>query len=220
MKYFSEPKAFIGEEIAALSLPKELGGVLAKLRHPRRGWVKRGVNEEGKVEFALQHTAKAVKAASVLNAKKWQVDKEVVGSLLLVHELPEIIVPDFTPSEITTEELRAREWLAMEKILPIDFPERNKILGIWGEFDEKITTEARMAFALDKTDAFVSAQYYALANPVFQPVADEFFEYNSSKVDNSGLKRVVTEVRDRCRKLVKSLEPRDAFEIYFDLLGR
>jgi hypothetical protein len=134
----------------------------------------------------------------------------------LVHELPEILGPDWTPGEISDDEKYLQEKENLEKLLPPEFPQRAEIIQHWLDFE----SEQGLAYFLDKMDAVITAEYYALTNPEYIPVADEFFAYGHAKVPDEILRKVMEEIKflAREKKSPARLTPETIFPTYFELL--
>lgn len=212
MKLYSDPMSIIARGVEEVGLSPEITPLLAKLTHQRRGWVKRNVHENGVSEDARQHVAKLDLAGQAVNVDAFGIDRIVLRTQLLVHELPEIINLDYTPGEISLEEKMAIERESIQEVLPVDFPERAKIIQSWEDYEQ-----GGLAYLLDKMDAVVTAYYYALVNPKeYANVAAEFHQYALTKVIDQRLLLILEDIREAI--LVGKLKPETIFPFYFEML--
>jgi 5'-deoxynucleotidase YfbR-like HD superfamily hydrolase len=213
MKLYTNTDPIFREELKQTALPLELLPYLNQLNKPRRGWVKRGVHEEGTIEDARQHTAKLVMAAEAIDPQRWAISSIRLRTQALIHELPEVLGIDWTPGEITEEEKFRQEKLNLERLLAFDFPQRQRIIQTWLDYER----EKGLAYFLDKMDALVTAEYYALLNPAYLPVADEFHSYGQTKITDKSLRQVIDELQAKARS--RQIKPNQVFPTYFQLLG-
>ena len=202
----------ISKAVDEVGLPPELTPILGKLTHNRRGWEIRGVHEEGAIEDARQHVAKLDLAAQAINVGAFDVDRIILRTQLLVHELPEILGIDYVPGEISAEEKQHIEAENVQKILPADFPQRERIVGAWEEYEK-----GGLPFWLDKMDAVVTAYYYAIVNPKeYAKVAAEFHQHALTKVTDTRLLVILEDVRDSV--IHGRLTRTTIFPFYFEML--
>ena len=218
MKLFKDADQILESAVQETSLPPALTPYLNLLTHPRRGWLKRDVHDtDNSVENAKQHVAKVVLAAESIDPQKWGISKIRLATQALVHELPEVLGTDWTPGEITEKAKFAQERNNLEELLPKDFPQRARIIKTWLEYE----SEKGLAYFLDKMDAVVTAEYYALTNPQYLKVADEFFAYGYEKVQDKTLREVLKQIQEKSRasKSEIRLTPGSIFPSYFNLLS-
>ena len=215
MIIYSDAADIMAEQVRETGLPEELCPILNRLNYSRRGWLKRNVHEQNTVESALQHTAKLALAASAVNPEKWGLNSLALRQQCIVHEIPEILGTDWMPGEISLAEKARLEEQQMLEILPKEFPERQKILDIWTDFE----TQHGLAFFLDKMDAAVTADYYAVVDRKYVPVAEEFHQYACSKVQDETLRRILKTVHVGSLATRRKLAPTDVFPFYFEQLA-
>ena len=100
--------------------------------------------------------------------KDWNVKRErvesiaehVYGTLMLaVHELGEIVIGDFNPFEITSEEKQRIEHEAIHNIVG-KLLKGEEIEELLLEFDERKTKEARFAHMCDKLECDIQCKLY------------------------------------------------------------
>jgi putative hydrolases of HD superfamily len=139
---------------------------------PRRGWVlKLGMKNP---ESVADHSYRTAVMAMVY-ADARGLDGARAVKMALIHDLPESIVGDLTPGEISAEEKRARETAAMKRIsLHLPAKVRGEYLGLWEEFSRGESREARLVRQLDKLEMALQAAEYR--DPGMGPAVEEFFE--------------------------------------------
>ncbi len=217
MKIYANSAEILAAQVQETGLPQELLPLLDRLDKPRRGWLKRCVHEEGMVEDARQHVAKVVLAAAALDSEKWGISNIRLRTQLLVHELPEVLGIDWTPGEINEQEKHRLERATLEQLLPPDFPSRSKIIQLWLEYE----MDKGLPFFLDKMDAVVTAEYYAMVNPDYLPVAEEFYQYGCEKITSPTLKFILRKMHRQTIKdaALPNRNPGGIFPAYFGHLN-
>jgi 5'-deoxynucleotidase YfbR-like HD superfamily hydrolase len=213
MKLYTNAQAILNEQANQVGLPSELNPLFARLNYPRRGWIKRGIHEEGGIETALQHTAKLALAAASINPTKWGVESDELRRQCIVHELSEILGTDWTPGEISLEEKLRLEEEQLQRLLPPEFPQRARIVELWEEYEK-----GGLGYYLDKMDAVVTAEYYALVNHQYRDFADEFHASAYEKVQDETLKELLKTLKAKIRNPANGFTTKDVFPFYFDQL--
>lgn len=217
MKLYQDSSEILATQVRDVGLPEELIPVLDRLTHLRRGWVKRNVNKEGTIEDAKQHVAKLALAAASIDGQRWGISNIRLRTQVLIHELPEVLGKDWTPGEISEVEKFNQEKAHLERLLPPEFPQRAKIIKHWLDYEK----DKGLAYFLDKMDAVITAEYYALINPAYLHVADEFFAYGHQKTQDNTLRKVLEQIKlaTRPNKSTTQLTPEKLFPTYFNLLS-
>jgi 5'-deoxynucleotidase YfbR-like HD superfamily hydrolase len=213
MKLFSNAQEILEKQASEVDLPAELNPIFSRLNYPRRGWLKRNISEDGLVESALQHTAKLALAAAAINPQAWNIDQKTLRQQCIIHELSEILGTDWTPGEISFEEKLRLEEAQLKQLLPENFPDRSKIIQLWEDYEK-----GGLAYYLDKMDAVVTAEYYALHHRDYQHFADEFHTSAQTKITDPTLKEIIENVRKVCRHSPSDFTSKDVFPFYFEQL--
>jgi putative hydrolase of HD superfamily len=139
----------------------EAGAALAALVHAgfglkhtaRAGWVRAGIDAP---ESVAAHSWGMSLLA--LAACPPELDLARVLALCAVHDLPECEVGDITPHDgVSPEEKRSRERQAAARL----FAAHPRLWGLWEEYEQQRSPEARFVKALDKADMGAQAQVYA-----------------------------------------------------------
>ncbi len=134
----------------------EYAGRLKRIK--RTGWMIRGVPEP---ETVAEHTYRAALLGYIL-AKIQGANAERVMIMLLIHDLAESIIGDIIPEAEQYLNKEEAEKSAMEQILTnLDEDISKELMGIYLEFMEGTTLEARIARKADKMEMSFQAREYA-----------------------------------------------------------
>ena len=88
------------------------------------------------------------------------IDMNKVIKMLSIHEIGEVLIPDYTPFDNITPEEKARiEHIAMREVLG-KLDDSEELYALLLEFDEKKTDEAKFAFLCDKLELVLQAKSY------------------------------------------------------------
>ena len=130
-------------------------------RVPRSGWVEVGADSP---ESVADHTFRTAILCMIFSDLE-DLDGLKMMQMALLHDLPEAIIGDLTPSE-KTEETKEREDAAMKQLLNL-LPGglRERYLKLWLEYTECKTKEARSVRELEKLEMALQAREYEKAQP-------------------------------------------------------
>ena len=130
-------------------------------RISRSGWVKVGVDSP---ESVADHTFRTAILCMIFSDLE-DLDGFKMIQMALLHDLPEAIIGDLTPSE-RTEEAVKREDAAMKQLLSL-LPERlrQRYLKLCLEYAESKTKEAKAVQQLEKLEMALQAKDYEAAQP-------------------------------------------------------
>jgi putative hydrolase of HD superfamily len=161
----------------------------------RAGWVSKVKVEDA--ESVADHTFSMATVAMILS-DTLGLDTHRVIKMVLMHDLAESIVGDYTPDEVTASQKIIKEKKAMEFILS-SLPRwvREEYEQIWLEYLQNRTEIAKFVHRIDKLEMALQASQYAK-----QGYADElltpFFESAKAAVGDKG---------DIVSEILKSLRP-------------
>ncbi len=132
----------------------EFTGRLKKIK--RTGWKKVGLSNP---ESVADHTYRTA-MLSMIFADIESLDTLKILRMSLLHDLPEAIIGDLTPSQKTAK-TKEKEEKTICKILKL-LPERQFKLYylIWKEYKEGKTLEAKLIHQLDKIEMALQAKEY------------------------------------------------------------
>lgn len=132
----------------------EITGILKQTE--RTGWVEVGVYQP---ESVADHTFRTA-FLCMLYADMEALDPLKLVRMALIHDLPEAVIGDLTPSQKTTES-KEKEETAISQILSL-LPknQREKYLAVWNEYQEGKTREAKTVRQLEKIEMALQAKEY------------------------------------------------------------
>ena len=161
---------------------------------PRAGWVNRGVSNPESV--AAHSWGVAFLALSLCPPS---LDRGVVASIAIIHDLPEIIVGDITPTDGVSSADKSRlEGDASAKIFAqlgeYSLSGENGVKNaqylyeLWLDYDHSRTPEGRFVKACDKLDMALQAALYSSQQELD---LDEFIESALSRLDDPILNTLI-----------------------------
>ncbi|GCB71303.1 5'-deoxynucleotidase HDDC2 isoform X2 [Scyliorhinus torazame] len=126
-------------------------------RVPRTGWVYRNV--EGP-ESVSDHMYRMAVMALLTEDQKLNKDRCI--KLALVHDMAECIVGDIIPADnISKEEKHRREEEAMKHLIGLLSDDVGKeVLGLWEEYENQSSAEAKYVKELDRFEMIMQAFEY------------------------------------------------------------
>lgn len=125
----------------------------------RTGWTDWKVNRE-RIESVAEHIYSVQMLAIAMKSEyQYDINIEKVIKMLSVHELEEIIIGDLTLFQITREEKEKIGHEAINKVLD-GLLDKDEIINLITEFDERKTKEARFAFYCDKLECDLQCKLY------------------------------------------------------------
>ena len=125
----------------------------------RAGWVDVGIRQP---ESVADHTFRTA-ILCMIYADIEDLDQLKLVRMALIHDLPEAVTGDLTPS-MKNRESKGREDAAMNQILNL-LPEkqRKKYLTDWNEYQKGKTKEAKTVKQLEKLEMALQAKEYEKA---------------------------------------------------------
>ena len=154
----------------------ELKEILELKNVLRAGWVKAGIPSP---ESVAAHSWGMSMLALKLAPK--ELDLARVLSLCIVHDIPEVRVGDLTPHDDTSTKAQD-ELKAMTEMAP-------EWVGLFEEYEQGQTPEAKFVKQLDKLDMSLQAEIYQAE---FGISLEEFIESARLRIDNEVLKNLLT----------------------------
>ncbi|UCC59092.1 MAG: HD domain-containing protein [Candidatus Bathyarchaeum sp.] len=149
-------------EMTDSSLPNiikflEITGMLK--RTPRAGWVEVGIYQP---ESVADHTFRTA-ILCMLYADMEGLNPLKLLRMALIHDLPEAVIGDLTPSEKTAE-TKEKEYTTINQILNLlPTRQREKYIAVWNEYQEGKTREAQAVRQLEKIEMALQAKEYEKA---------------------------------------------------------
>ena len=132
-----------------------------RLKHVKRaGWISRAriSNPESVADHSYSVCAISMALSDMLG-----LNTERVMKMAILHDLPESIIGDFMPGEVTKKKKRAEENNAIETILQSIPPcRRSDYKRIWLEYLLNKTDIARLVHTVDKLEMALQARKYSI----------------------------------------------------------
>ena len=154
----------------------ELKEILGLKNVLRAGWVKAGIPSP---ESVAAHSWGMSMLALKLAPK--ELDLARVLSLCIVHDISEVRVGDLTPHDDTSTKAQD-ELKAMTEMAP-------EWVGLFEEYEQGQTPEAKFVKQLDKLDMALQAEIYQAE---FGISLEEFIESARLRIDDEVLKNLLT----------------------------
>ena len=125
----------------------------------RTGWTDWRVNRD-RIESVAEHVYSVQMLALAMKSEyQYDIDIEKVVKMLAVHELEEILIGDLTLFQISNEEKEKLGHEAIKNVLK-GLIDKDEIIDLITEFDERKTKEARFAFYCDKLECDLQCKLY------------------------------------------------------------
>jgi putative hydrolase of HD superfamily len=163
----------------------EMAGKLK--RTPRSGWVEVGVRQP---ESVADHTFRTSILCMIYSDLEG-LDELKLLRMALIHDLPEAIIGDLTPSRKTAE-IEAKEDTAMNQILSL-LPKRQKekYMALWNEYKKCETKEAKAVRQLEKLEMALQAKEYEKAGSTRQS-PKRFIESTEEAITRPELRKLLS----------------------------
>ena len=154
----------------------ELKEILGLKNVLRAGWVKAGITTP---ESVAAHSWGMSMLALKLAPKELNLAR--VLSLCIIHDIPEVRVGDLTPHDDTSTKAQD-ELKTMTEMAP-------EWVGLFEEYEQGQTPEAKFVKQLDKLDMALQAEIYQAE---FGISLEEFVESARLRIDDEVLKNLLT----------------------------
>ncbi|MCK4521964.1 MAG: HD domain-containing protein [Nanoarchaeota archaeon] len=150
-------------------------GELKKIK--RAGWVLKKVpNPESVAEHSFRSAV-----MSLILAEKLGLDKNKCVKMALMHDIAEILSGDITPHDkISDKEKHEKEKKAIKKLTK--YLDKNEVLKLWGEYEERKTKEAILVYEMDKIEMLLQAYEYEQEHKGKDINLDEFWSYVKKRI--------------------------------------
>jgi putative hydrolase of HD superfamily len=160
----------------------------------RAGWVSKVKNKDG--ESVADHTF-SMCAMAMLLSDMLRLDTQRAMKMVILHDLAESTVGDYTPGDVTSRQKLAQEKKAMESILS-GLPKKTKLQyeKIWLEYLQNKTSVAKFVHRMDKLEMALQANQYAKQGYARNLLAP-FFESAKTAVGDEG--DIVSEILNSLR---------------------
>ena len=147
----------------------------------RTGWKDWNVKRD-RIESVAEHIFSVQMLAIAIKSQyEYDIDISKVILMLALHELEEIYIGDLTQFQISKEEKEKLGHEAINKVLK-DLLDKEQILKLILEFDERKTKEAIFAYHCDKLECDLQCKLYDEENCVDLSLQDKNQTFNDQLV--------------------------------------
>ena len=157
----------------------------------RQGWVdKLSLNHP---ESVADHSySMAIISMVISDMKKYNSEK--ILKMVLLHDLAEAKIGDFTPNQLSKEKKKLLENNAFSEIidnLPMNI--RSQYLELWQDYQENISAESKFVHQVDKLEMALQAKLYQREG-YSKNKLKSFFESAKKGIDDPKLKELFRKI--------------------------
>lgn len=159
----------------------------------RQGWIdKLSINDS---ESVADHTYSMAIMGMVLSDLK-NYDAEKILRMVLLHDLAEAKIGDYTPNQLSKENKKELEDNTFNEIIE-KLPEniKSNYSEIWKEYQDNISKEAVLVHQIDRLEMALQAKVYQNAGHSKDKL-NSFFEYAKKDIVDPTLKELFTKIVD------------------------
>ena len=157
----------------------------------RQGWVdKLSISNP---ESVADHSY-SMAVMSMIIADLGNYNSEKILKMVLLHDLAESKIGDYTPKQISNEKKKELENNAFFKIVE-NLPEliKSQYLKIWQEYQENISSESKIVHQIDRLEMALQAKLYQKEGYPKEKL-ESFFESAKTEITNTKLKELFRKI--------------------------
>lgn len=159
----------------------------------RQGWIDKLSIDDS--ESVADHTYSMAIMGMVLSDLK-NYDTEKILRMVLLHDLAEARIGDYTPDQLSKENKKELENNAFNEIiekLPEDI--QSNYLEIWKEYQDDTSKESMLVHQIDRLEMTLQAKIYQKEGHSKDKL-NSFFEYAKKDIVDPSLKELFTKIVD------------------------
>ena len=147
----------------------------------RTGFVEIGITKE-RLESVAEHIYGCLMLSIAVDSEyNLNIDMYKVLKMLTIHELDEVLKPDFTLRSGITKEEKIKIGVESVNIVASTLSSRDELISLVNEFNEGKTKEARFCYLIDKMECDMQAKVYDLdGNFLIEKAKEDLVYYGSS----------------------------------------
>lgn len=147
----------------------------------RTGFVEIGITKE-RLESVAEHIYGCLMLSIAVDSEyNLNIDMYKVLKMLTIHELDEVLKPDFTLRSGITKEEKIKIGTESVNIVASTLSSRDELLSLVNEFNEGKTKEAKFCYLIDKMECDMQAKVYDLdGNFLIEKAKEDLVYYGSS----------------------------------------
>lgn len=149
----------------------------------RTGWIEIGI-EKDRTESDAEHIfGTLILALAIESEYELKLDMYKVLKMLVLHELEEIFMPDYTLRSNITQEEKIKLGKKCVHQAALGLFKQEEIEELLDEFNERKTDEAKFCYLIDKIECDFQAKMYDLEGVMDYNKAREDLEYYGSRAE-------------------------------------
>mgnify|MGYP002768623084 FL=1 len=147
----------------------------------RTGFVEIGITKE-RLESVAEHIYGCLMLSIAVDSEyDLNIDMYKVLKMLTIHELDEVLKPDFTLRSGITKEEKIKIGVESVNIVASTLSSRDELISLVNEFNEGKTKEAKFCYLIDKMECDMQAKVYDLdGNFLIEKAKVDLVYYGSS----------------------------------------
>lgn len=147
----------------------------------RTGFVEIGITKE-RLESVAEHIYGCLMLSIAVDSEyDLNIDMYKVLKMLTIHELDEVLKPDFTLRSGITKEEKIKIGIESVNIVASTLSSRDELISLVNEFNEGKTKEAKFCYLIDKIECDMQAKVYDLdGNFLIEKAKEDLVYYGSS----------------------------------------
>lgn len=147
----------------------------------RTGFVEIGITKE-RLESVAEHIYGCLMLSIAVDSEyNLNIDMYKVLKMLTIHELDEVLKPDFTLRSGITKEEKIKIGVESVDIVASTLSSRDELISLVNEFNEGKTKEAKFCYLIDKMECDMQAKVYDLdGNFLIEKAKEDLVYYGSS----------------------------------------
>lgn len=147
----------------------------------RTGFVEIGITKE-RLESVAEHIYGCLMLSIAVDSEyNLNIDMYKVLKMLTIHELDEVLKPDFTLRSGITKEEKIKIGTESVNIVASTLSSRDELISLVNEFNEGKTKEAKFCYLIDKMECDMQAKVYDLdGNFLIEKAKEDLVYYGSS----------------------------------------
>lgn len=147
----------------------------------RTGFVEIGITKE-RLESVAEHIYGCLMLSIAVDSEyNLNIDMYKVLKMLTIHELDEVLKPDFTLRSGITKEEKIKIGVESVNIVANTLSSRDELISLVNEFNEGKTKEAKFCYLIDKMECDMQAKVYDLdGNFLIEKAKEDLVYYGSS----------------------------------------
>lgn len=162
-----------------------MSGQLKKIS--RSGWIRVGIKSP---ESVADHTFRTALLCMIFSSLEG-LDELKMLQMALIHDLPEVIVGDLTPSEKIRADENSEEAAMRSLLAHLPKEVGDKYIRVWHEYAGNKTVEAKAVRQLEKLEMALQAREYE-ENGMSEETFEMFIESAEESIQSPAIRAIFT----------------------------